>query len=115
MEKPENNGMVDFCKKCDALVVGKRGDIIICSVCGTENKTETEVVLKENVLKKQRKQEVLKEEATLSIHPITNSIECPKCGIKKAYYWSKQTRASDEPETQFFKCIKCSHQWRRYH
>jgi DNA-directed RNA polymerase subunit M len=41
-------------------------------------------------------------------------VECAKCGHKEAYYWAQQTRASDEPETQFFECTKCGHRWRKY-
>lgn len=37
---------------------------------------------------------------------------CTKCGHDKAEHWSIQTRASDEPETQFFKCKKCGHTWK---
>lgn len=47
----------------------------------------------------------------------TNAIceaNCRKCGHKKAYYWFVQTRASDEPATQFFKCEKCSNVWKEY-
>ncbi|GAG32325.1 unnamed protein product [marine sediment metagenome] len=40
--------------------------------------------------------------------------ECPKCGCPKAYYWTVQTRAGDEPETRFYKCKKCGHVWREY-
>jgi DNA-directed RNA polymerase subunit M len=41
-------------------------------------------------------------------------MKCQKCGNKKAYFWTKQTRASDESETKFYKCTKCSHTWRVY-
>ena len=41
-------------------------------------------------------------------------IECPKCEHKKAYFWTTQTRSSDESETKFYKCIKCKHTWRVY-
>ena len=40
--------------------------------------------------------------------------ECPKCGHNKAFFWEEQTRASDEPETSFFRCVKCKHTWREY-
>ena len=40
--------------------------------------------------------------------------ECSKCGFGKAYFWLVQTRAGDEPETKFLKCVKCSHTWRDY-
>ena len=41
-------------------------------------------------------------------------IKCPKCKNKKAYFWTKQTRSSDESETKFYKCTKCFHTWRVY-
>ena len=44
----------------------------------------------------------------------TCDFDCPKCDSKKAYYWIIQTRASDEPETKFTKCVKCSHTERDY-
>ena len=37
-----------------------------------------------------------------------------ECGLGKARFWLVQTRASDEPETKFFKCEKCKHTWRDY-
>lgn len=40
--------------------------------------------------------------------------KCTKCGHDKAYFWTIQTRASDETETKFFKCVKCSHTSRDY-
>jgi len=47
------------------------------------------------------------------IHPIID-IRCPKCKNMKAYFWTMQTRASDESETKFYKCVKCKHTWRVY-
>jgi len=44
----------------------------------------------------------------------TIRIECPKCGYKKAYWWTVQTRGGDEAATQFFRCMKCNHTWREY-
>ena len=40
--------------------------------------------------------------------------DCPKCGHSKAFWWEEQTRASDEPETSFFRCVSCKHTWREY-
>ncbi|MBI5390135.1 transcription factor S [Candidatus Woesearchaeota archaeon] len=40
--------------------------------------------------------------------------DCTKCSNKKAYFWTIQTRASDEPETKFYRCVKCKHTWRDY-
>ena len=39
-------------------------------------------------------------------------IICPKCSHTEAFYDIRQTRAADEPETQFYRCCKCNHQWR---
>lgn len=47
------------------------------------------------------------------VNPIID-MKCPKCKHKKAYFWTMQTRASDESETKFYKCVKCKHTWRVY-
>ena len=44
--------------------------------------------------------------------PVTDSVECPKCGNKQAFWWMVQTDSADEPSTQFFRCTKCNHTWR---
>ena len=44
----------------------------------------------------------------------TCDFDCPKCDSKLAYYWIVQTRASDEPETKFTKCVKCKYTTRDY-
>jgi len=44
----------------------------------------------------------------------TTEATCPKCENKKAFWWLQQTRAADEPPTQFFRCTKCGHTWREY-
>lgn len=105
--------MVEFCNNCGAIIMGKKGDEIKCPSCGNINKAKSSVKLSEKVENVVEK-EVLSSESAAEIHPITNEFECPKCKCNQCYYWSKQTRASDEPETQFFKCVECSHQWRNY-
>ena len=67
-------------------------------------------IVEENKAKK--KIEVVDEsEETL---PEDKSIECPECGHMGAFWWLQQTRAGDEPETKFLKCVKCNHTWRDY-
>ncbi len=39
---------------------------------------------------------------------------CPKCKHNECYFWSRKTRAGDEGETAFYKCVKCKHTWRKY-
>ncbi|MCA9496249.1 MAG: transcription factor S [Nanoarchaeota archaeon] len=104
--------MVEFCSKCDAIIIGKKGEEITCAACGHVNKAKSSVKLSEKIEKKDE-MEVFDISSTEEIHPIT-PVECPKCKNSEAYYWTKQTRAGDEPETQFFKCCVCKHQWRDY-
>lgn len=40
------------------------------------------------------------------VHPITDFV-CRKCGHKKSYFWIRQMRSGDEPESKFYKCVKC--------
>ena len=104
--------MVDFCDKCGSIIVGEKGKISKCNTCGFEKEINFEIKSSQKIENK-KKMEVIGE--TSNIHPET-SVECKNknCDSKKAYYFTKQTRSSDEPETQFFECIKCSHKWRDY-
>ena len=43
--------------------------------------------------------------------PLTDEV-CPQCKHHRAFWWTKQMRASDEPETKFLKCEKCKYTWR---
>lgn len=38
-------------------------------------------------------------------------LTCAKCGCKKIFSFSKQTRSMDEPTTVFAKCSKCGMKW----
>ena len=104
--------MVEFCNSCGAIIMGKKGEDVTCPSCGKSKKAKEEVSLSQKVDKKENI-EILNTKDTTQIHP-TTQVECPQCKSTEAYYWTKQTRAADEPETQFFKCVKCSHQWRDY-
>ena len=104
--------MVDFCSKCGALVVGKKGEEVKCPACGHSNKSKSSINLKEKIDKKEEK-EILSEDTSFDVHPVTKA-DCPECGHDEARYFTKQMRAGDEPETQFYKCTKCKHQWRSY-
>lgn len=95
-----------FCKKCGSLMKYDDGNLV-CD-CGYSEKGE--LVVKD---KKKEKKKIEVVEEKIETHPII-SAECPKCKHDKAYSWSKQTRAADEPETIFYKCVKCGHQWREY-
>jgi len=38
-------------------------------------------------------------------------LTCGKCGCKKIFSFSKQTRSMDEPTTVFGLCSQCGHKW----
>jgi transcription factor S len=80
-----------------------------CSCGYSADKSSSSVTFTEKRDEPRKDVDVIEKE--ISIHPVVDE-ECPKCKNPKAYYWSQQMRAGDEPETQFFKCTACSHQWR---
>ncbi|MFA4886984.1 MAG: transcription factor S [Candidatus Nanoarchaeia archaeon] len=96
-----------FCKKCGSLLLPKEG-VMKCSDC---DYTQAEGLLKDRK-KKNNDLDVMDKDAG-ETKPKT-AADCAKCGNKEAYTWSLQTRSADEPETIFFKCVKCSHTWRSY-
>lgn len=104
-----------FCPKCGALLVPKKekAKTVLACKCGYTNKKAEEMgSIKETVVSDEKKIEIVTDEESKTL-PMTEA-ECPKCGHDHAYYWTVQTRASDEPETKFLKCEKCSHTWRDY-
>ena len=105
---------MEFCKKCRSLMVPiKKGKAIHlkCRKCGYEAKeTVRELKISEKVPKGRGVILLEKDEITLP----TTDRTCPQCGNEKAYFWLQQTRAADEPPTQFFRCVKCKHVWREY-
>jgi transcription factor S len=101
-----------FCPKCGSVLFPKKekGKKVFRCSCGYTNKNMITPQVKEEVTPQDKIAIVDKEIEPL---PLTEA-ECPRCGNKKAYFWTLQTRSSDEPETKFLKCEKCRHTWRDY-
>ena len=107
--------LMQFCPKCGGILLPKKegnNTIMKCMKCNYKSKDVETTTFSEKI-KEKTKVEVVDEEQDFSHLPLVEE-ECPKCKSKKAYHWSIQTRASDEPETKFFKCKKCKHTWRDY-
>ena len=104
--------MVDFCDDCGSIIMGKKGEDSTCPACGKIQKSKTSISLNEKI-KKTEDIEVIDKNASEKVNSIVDD-KCKKCSETKVYFWTKQMRSGDEPETQFFKCTKCGHQWRDY-
>ena len=98
---------IDFCE-CGGMLVPD-GDKVKCRTCGklSDKKVDAKITTK------QEKKETLVFENNEPDLPKTEKV-CEKCGHREAYYWLIQTRSSDEPPTQFFRCTKCRYVWREY-
>lgn len=104
-----------FCPKCGSILLPKSEGAkrILSCKCGHKSDASASSVLTDHKKKDQVMVEVVHDAESLQTLPKMNE-ECPKCHHKEAYYWLLQTRAGDEPETKFLKCVKCKHIWRDY-
>ena len=103
-----------FCPKCGSLLVPveRKGKKVIGCSCGyLHDKKEEHLTIREVVDNGSKSIEPIHEE--MEPYPVVD-VECPSCHNEKAYFWTVQTRAGDEPETKFYKCLKCKHIWRDY-
>ncbi len=101
---------MEFCPRCGAVLVQKRKNYG-CARCNYSSKDKVKISTSEKMGDK-KKIEVVSEKDSMT-NPIVTEL-CKKCGHDKVYFWTVQTRASDESETKFFKCVKCEHTWRSY-
>ena len=101
---------LEFCS-CGGMLVPSKGGMK-CRTCGKEVQKTTEKI---KLTEEKKKEEIVVIEDNRPDLPTTEK-ECDKCKNNEAYYWLIQTRSSDEPPTQFFKCTntKCNHVWREY-
>jgi DNA-directed RNA polymerase subunit M/transcription elongation factor TFIIS len=60
-------------------------------------------------------QQKIEEEESFIIKPFEieeGVLECNKCGSKKTYSYTKQTRSGDESTTVFAVCCNCNSKWK---
>ena len=101
---------MEFCPKCGAILV-KKSKNYGCPRCGYSSKKKVNLKTSEKLNEKNEGVAISKKNT--NVHPMVNET-CQKCKHDKAYFWTVQTRSSDEAETKFFKCVKCGHTWREY-
>ena len=102
---------MEFCPKCGAILVQKTKNLG-CPRCNYSSKLKAQKIKISEKFSERKETAVItgKEQSTLPI--VTD--KCKKCKNEKAYFWTVQTRASDEAETKFFKCTKCGETRREY-
>ena len=102
---------MEFCEKCGSMMLLKEGKSF-CAGCGHKSKKKIKLKTFEKMNEREKIAVIKKDD---NVNPVVE-IKCPKCKNKKAYFWTQQTRSSDESETKFYKCTnpKCEHSWRVY-
>jgi len=101
---------MEFCLKCGSVLIQKKKRDV-CPRCGYSTKSKTKLKTSEKIEGKKRIGVISEKDS--EVHPVIEE-KCLKCGNKKAYFWTMQTRSTDEAETKFFKCTKCGFTWRDY-
>jgi transcription factor S len=101
---------MQFCPKCGGMLIQKTKNFG-CARCNYSTKDKVDLKVKEKVDESQEIS-VFKEKEVDTLPTVY--AECRKCKHTEAYFWSLQTRSSDEPETKFYRCKKCQHTWREY-
>lgn len=97
---------MQFCPKCNLRL--KKG---VCTKCGYSEAAKAET--KKSSAEMDKSFTVFDADEGKETLP-TIKIECEKCGHDEAVWWMLQTRSADEPTTQFYRCVKCTHTWRNY-
>lgn len=101
---------MEFCPRCGSVLIQKSKNAG-CPRCSYSSGEKLKIKTCEKVEEKKEIPVVCDKDT--STFPIVEE-KCKKCKNPKSYFWTMQTRASDEAETKFFKCTKCSHTWRSY-
>ena len=101
---------MEFCPKCGSVIL-VQDKKAACAKCNYKPKGNVKIQASEKLNAKEGV--VVINEKQLNTYPKVQ-IKCPACKNGEAFFWTLQTRASDESETKFYKCVKCEHTWRVY-
>lgn len=100
-----------FCPECGSMMSKDEEGILECGSCGYKDKDKSDTSMKEEV-EQEDELEVVEDEGSTN-KPVVEA-KCEDCENEEAYFWTKQTRAGDEPATKFYECTECGHTWREY-
>jgi len=99
-----------FCKHCGTVMLParKKGKIhLVCPSCGYSERKRTETRL----TSKQKQEGITIVEKDIINLPKIAKI-CPKCGFRKAYWWSAQGGKEEISEALYYRCVKCGYVWK---
>jgi len=94
---------MEFCPNCGSILMMKKTKAG-CPKCSYVAKGKVDMEMKEEVDVKIGV--AVLDEKAMNVNPITDW-DCKKCKSKRAYFWIRQMRSGDEPESKFFECVKC--------
>ena len=97
-----------FCPKCKSLMYPKDKNFI-CRKCDFQKKKSGRNIVK--TMQKERDVTIIENNDNNNVLPKTH-VKCPKCENNEAFWIMRQMRGSDEPESRFYTCTKCSYKWR---
>ncbi|OMJ18777.1 DNA-directed RNA polymerase I subunit RPA12 [Smittium culicis] len=114
-------GSVVFCNVCGNLLENPADkDLVICLACGEtkdghnfeniETVTVTSSDAFPSILKNKRS--LVQGEVSEESNMATIEELCAKCGNNQMTFYTMQLRSADEGQTVFYKCTKCSYQYR---
>ena len=105
---------MEFCPKCEVRLKNDNG-LLSCPKCKyVKEKPDKSIKEKPEEINSEF---LVMDESDLSQAKgleSTIKIDCEKCHNQEGVWWSLQTRSADEPETRFYRCIKCNFTWRDY-
>ena len=101
---------MEFCPKCGSVILVEEKKAV-CMKCNYRPKGKIKIESSEKIVSFDKVAVI--DEKKLQTYPRVEH-KCPKCKNKEAYFWTMQTRSSDEAETKFYKCVNCEHTWREY-
>ena len=106
---------MEFCDECGTLMRPLKNEnkiTMICPNCKKEKDTNTNQKIVSKIQHTPLDEIPVFDEKNSTLPTVEMS--CRKCNNKILYWWTRQTRSSDEPETRFYKCTKCGFIWREY-
>lgn len=110
---------MEFCDECGGMLVSKKQDgetVMKCRNCGNIQDVDggDYRVTEEKEEDPMDRLNVNEGDSNETSLPTTKK-KCRKCDEETVQeWWMKQTRASDEPPTRFYRCTECGNVYKEY-